>query len=132
MLHPLCGILNVRVFAAASSGPPNAPVAFRVSAMRHGVTGMNCNAPVEVVDAPVPVRVASCGEPVALSATERLAVNVPTDSGLNSTETVQVAFTASDDPQVLAEIRYEDAPVPVSVSDVSVAAAVPVFFTVTT
>lgn len=55
--------------------------------------------------APVPVRATVCGDPVALSAMERLAVSVPATAGLNSTETVQVALTASEAVQVLAEMR---------------------------
>src|SRR5271154_4314104 len=50
MLHALLGISNWRLVCAVSSGPPNAPVAFRVSATRHGVTGMNCK-PDDVVAA---------------------------------------------------------------------------------
>src|SRR3974390_3447878 len=52
MLHALCGILKVRVDPPASCGPPKAPVALRVSAIRQGVTGMNCKALVVVVAAP--------------------------------------------------------------------------------
>ena len=81
---------------------------------------------------PVPVRVTTCGDPVALSATESEAVSAPAAAGLNSTETAQVALAASEVPQVLAEITNELALVPVSVSEVSVSAAVPEFFTVTT
>jgi len=54
---------------------------------------------------PVPVRVTFCGEPVALSATERLAVSVPAAAGLNATEMVQEAPTASVVPQVFADMR---------------------------
>jgi len=82
--------------------------------------------------APVPVRAAVCGEPVALSAIERLAVRVPVAAGLNSTETVQVAAAASVVPHVVADLRKELASVPVMVSDVSVRVAVPEFLTVTT
>ena len=56
---------------------------------------------------PVPVRATVCGVPVALSATERLAVSAPTASGLNSTETVQEAAAASVVPQVVADLRNE-------------------------
>lgn len=80
---------------------------------------------------PVPVNFTVCGEPVALSATERLAVRAPAAAGLNSTETVQLAAAASVAPQVVADFRNEVALVPVMVSDVSVTVAVPVFFTVT-
>ena len=86
----------------------------------------------EAAAAPVPVRATVCGEPVALSAIESEAVNAPAAAGLNSTETVQLAPTASEVVQVFAEMRKEVAFVPVRVSDVSVSAAVPEFFTVTT
>ena len=80
---------------------------------------------------PVPVRATACGEPVALSATERLAVRAPAAAGLNSTETVQLAPAARVVPQVVADFRNEVALVPAIVSDVKVTVAVPVFFTVT-
>src|ERR1017187_1271156 len=80
---------------------------------------------------PVPVRATVCGDPVALSAIDSEAVSAPAAAGLNSTETVQVAATASDVPQVVADLRKDVAFVPVTVSDVSVRAAVPEFFTVT-
>src|SRR5580704_15146243 len=44
MLQALCGMLNSRVLPALISGPPNGPVELRVSATRHGDTGMNCSA----------------------------------------------------------------------------------------
>ena len=69
--------------------------------------------------------------PVALSATERLAVKAPAAVGLNSTETVQLAAAARVVPQVVADFRNEVALVPVMVSEVSVTVTVPVFFTVT-
>ena len=56
---------------------------------------------------PVPVKATVCGVPVALSATERLAVSAPTASGLNSTETVQVAAAANVVPQVVADLRND-------------------------
>lgn len=80
---------------------------------------------------PVPVRATVCGEPVALSAIERLAVKAPAAVGLNSTETVQLAAAARVVPQVVADFRKEAALVPVMVSEVSVTVTVPVFFTVT-
>src|SRR5580704_19455497 len=82
--------------------------------------------------APVPVSFTVCGEPVALSAIDSEAVSAPAAVGLNSTETVQLAPTASEVVQVFAEMRNEVAFVPVRVSEVSVNAAVPEFFTVTT
>ena len=50
---------------------------------------------------PVPVRVTDCGEPVALSATEREAVKVVADAGVKVIEMEQVALAASELPQVL-------------------------------
>jgi hypothetical protein len=44
MLQALFGIKKLRVLLAVSSGPPNGPFAFLVSATRHGVTGTNCKA----------------------------------------------------------------------------------------
>jgi hypothetical protein len=85
-----------------------------------------------VAAAPVPVKDTDCGVPVALSAIERAAVNAPATNGLNSTDTVQVAPTASEVVHVVADFRKEVAPVPVMVSEVNVNAAVPEFFTVTT
>ena len=79
----------------------------------------------------MPVSVTAWGEPVALSAMERLAVSAPTAAGLNSTETVQLAPEANVEPQVVADLRNELALVPVIVSEVSVTVAVPVFFSVT-
>ena len=81
---------------------------------------------------PVPLRVTSWGDPEALSAIAREAVSAPATVGLNSTDTVQVAPTASEVPQVVADFTNEVALVPVMVSDVSVNAAVPVFLIVTT
>ena len=54
--------------------------------------------------APVPVRATFCGEPVALSATSRVAVKVPVAAGLKLTEMVQVAPAASVVPQVVVLI----------------------------
>ena len=84
-----------------------------------------------VVDVPVPVNATVCGEPVALSAIESEAESAPAAAGLNSTDTVQLAPTASDVVQVVADLRKELALVPVIVSEVRVRAAVPVFLTVT-
>jgi hypothetical protein len=50
---------------------------------------------------PVPLTVAVCGEPVALSATAIAAVNVATESGVKVTEMVQVAEAARVAPQVV-------------------------------
>jgi hypothetical protein len=51
---------------------------------------------------PVPVRATVCGEPVALSATFKLAVKLPAAAGVNVTEIVQLEPAASDAPQVVA------------------------------
>ena len=80
---------------------------------------------------PVPVRVAICGEPVALSAIDRLPFKVPEAVGLNSTETVQLAEAASVLPQVVADLIKDEALVPVIVSEVRVTVPVPVFLIVT-
>lgn len=85
----------------------------------------------ESAETPVPVSVAVCGDPDALSATERLAVSVPVATGLNSTETVQVAAAANVEPQVVADLRNDEALVPVMVSEVRFTVPVPVFFIVT-
>jgi len=53
---------------------------------------------------PVPVSGTVCGLPVALSATDKLAVSVPVAVGLNSMETAQFALDASELVQVFAEI----------------------------
>jgi hypothetical protein len=50
---------------------------------------------------PVPVRDADCGEPVALSATERTALKLEAEAGLKVTLMVQEAEAASDAPQLL-------------------------------
>src|SRR5579872_802839 len=41
VLQVLCGMGTVRVDPAPMNGPPNIPVAPRVSSTRHGVTGTN-------------------------------------------------------------------------------------------
>src|ERR1039458_6239307 len=51
---------------------------------------------------------------------------------MNSTEIVQLAAAASEVPQVVADSTNEVALAPVNVIEVSVKAAVPEFFTVTT
>jgi len=50
---------------------------------------------------PVPLRLVDCGEPAALSVTERAAVKLAAETGLNVTEIVQLPPAASDVPQVL-------------------------------
>ena len=81
---------------------------------------------------PVPLSFTLCGDPDALSAIDNAAVSAPAAAGLNSTEIVQLALAASELPHVVADFTNELALVPVIVSDVSVSAAVPEFFNVTT
>src|SRR5258708_289257 len=82
--------------------------------------------------APVPLRITACGEPVALSAIESEALKAPVVTGLNSTDTVHVAATASVVPQVVADLMNEVAFVPLMVSEVRFSVAVPEFLMVTT
>jgi hypothetical protein len=98
----------------------------------------DCGKAIEVGDnvmvpppVPVPLSVAVCGEPDALSVTASVTLNASAAPGLNSTETVQLALAASDAPQVLPEIRNEPTCAPVRASEVSVTDADPVFFTMT-
>jgi hypothetical protein len=49
---------------------------------------------------PVPPSVTLCGEPVALSVTESVALRLAADAGEKVTEMVQLAPAASDSPQV--------------------------------
>jgi hypothetical protein len=51
--------------------------------------------------APVPLRVVVCGEPAALSATDRVAEKLAAEPGENVTEIAQLAPAASDSPQLL-------------------------------
>jgi hypothetical protein len=80
---------------------------------------------------PVPLSIAVCGEPLALSATERKALKGPAETGLNSTKTVQDEPAINVAPQFVADLMNELALAPVIVSEVSVKVAVPEFFTVT-
>src|SRR5215472_195218 len=50
MLHALLGTMKLRELCGGSAGPPNGPMASRVSATRQGVTGIKSDA----VDAPAP------------------------------------------------------------------------------
>src|SRR5437764_1813130 len=43
MWQALAGIVKSRVLWLNRAGPPNAPTGLRVSATRHGVTGINCS-----------------------------------------------------------------------------------------
>jgi hypothetical protein len=44
MPQVLLGTGKLRELPPVIEGPPNVPVGFRVSAMRHGATGTNCKA----------------------------------------------------------------------------------------
>ena len=83
--------------------------------------------------APVPVSATVCGEPVALSVTERVAARAPAVAGSKVMETVQVAAAAMLEVQVFDEMAKEDAlvPVPVMAMEEMVTAPVPVLVTVT-
>jgi len=74
---------------------------------------------------PVPSRATVCGEPAALSATERLALNVATALGVKVTEIVQLEATASDPLHVLVSANVA-APVPFTVMLPITSAALPV------
>jgi len=83
--------------------------------------------------APVPVKGTFCGEPVALSATFRVAVNVPVAFGLKVTEIVQELPAANVDVQVVealneVELVPENVMPPLEIAR----AAEPVFLSVTT
>jgi hypothetical protein len=75
---------------------------------------------------PVPVKVTFCGEPDALSAMEIEPVRVPVAVGVNVTVIVQLS------PAFTVEQVFVSAKSPLGVTDVIVATAVPVLFTVTT
>src|SRR5207245_440551 len=77
------------------------------------------------VEAPVPVRVAVCGLPVALSVTATVAVLVPEAAGVNVTLIAQVAPAATDVPHVLLWVK-SPLLVPVMAMLVMLSAAFPV------
>jgi len=79
---------------------------------------------------PVPLRVEVWGEPLALSATETLAVNAPPASGVNVTEMTQDPAAASVVPQLLVWAKSVGL-APVSVMPEIVSAALPGFESVT-
>jgi hypothetical protein len=78
---------------------------------------------------PVPLSAAVCGLPAALSATLNDAASTPAEAGLKATVTTQLAAAASVAPQSFSS-KYDEALVPVSVIELRLAVAVPVFFTV--
>ena len=116
----------MRVDPAASCGPPKAPVALRVSAMRQGVTGMNCSALVVVAITPVPVIGTLCGDPLALSATWSVAVRVPTAPGVNTIEIAQLDPAVNVVPHAVVSAKSE-ALVPATEMVIPVSVPVPVF-----
>jgi len=75
---------------------------------------------------PVPVSVAVCGDPLALSATEIAALRLLAAPGVNVTEMVQLAPAASDVLQLLLSPKLL-ALAPVTEMPVIVSAAVPGF-----
>lgn len=79
--------------------------------------------------APVPVRVAVWGEPVAESATLTEAVSEPAAVGVKLMVRVQVAATASDEPQLLV-CPKEDALVPEMVMPLNARGTLPVLLKV--
>ena len=78
---------------------------------------------------PVPLRVTVWGEPVALSATETVAVKLAADAGLKVTEMEQLAPAASELPQVLVWAKSAGL-VPVMEMPLMESAAEPVFLSV--
>ena len=78
---------------------------------------------------PVPLRLIDCGLGVPLSAMATEADRLPAAEGLKVTETVQVAATASEVPQVLVWLKSA-ALVPVTATLMIDSAAVPEFETV--
>ena len=70
------------------------------------------------------------GEPLALSARLTLADLLPADTGLNVTDSGQLAFAASVDPQVFDNTK-SSASTPVTLIDDSVKVPLPLLVTVT-
>jgi len=79
---------------------------------------------------PVPLRAMVCGEPVTLSPTVIEAESEPAVVGLNVTAIVQVALTARLLVQVVVSVKLPEF-VPVTLMEVRLRLALPVFFTVT-
>jgi hypothetical protein len=57
-----------------------------------------------------PDNATGCGEPAALSTMLILARLFPADTGLNETDSEQLAFTASDAPQVFPKTKSSACP----------------------
>ena len=85
---------------------------------------------VTVTPVPVPVRVALCGLPAALSDTERVPVRAPVAPGRNVTLMVQLAPAAKVVPQVVVSAKSE-AFVPAIETPLMVMVPLPVFRSVT-
>jgi hypothetical protein len=80
---------------------------------------------------PVPYKLADCGLPPPLSATESEAVRTPVAAGVKVTLTVQLELAATEEPQVLALMLKSDAFVPPIEMLVIVTAVLPRLLTVT-
>jgi hypothetical protein len=78
---------------------------------------------------PAPFSVTVCGEPLALSATETVAVKLAAEVGVKVTETVQLAPAASVSPQVLVSAKSLEL-VPAMEIPVIESVALPVFISV--
>lgn len=78
---------------------------------------------------PVPVRDTVCGEPAALSATERVAVKVAVDAGVKDNEMAHEAPAASDSPQALVCAKSAGL-APARVMLLMLSVALPVFLSV--
>jgi hypothetical protein len=116
---PVLVMVTLRAFDAPVVTLPNArEVALRLTTGTTGVT-------------PVPVRATVWGEPVALSAIDTDAERAPAADGLNVTLTVQEEPAASDEEHVLV-VGKSAMLVPLTLSEVMVRAALPVFLTVRT
>src|ERR1700722_7513273 len=75
---------------------------------------------------PVPPSAMLCGEPVALSTTESVALKLAAEAGVKVTEIVQVDDIASELPQLLLEIAKSEGLVPPIVTLLIASAALPV------
>lgn len=88
--------MKSRVLWADIAGLPNGPGTSLVSAIRHGVTGINCRGV-----APIPLNESVWGEPLAESVKLSVPVRGPDASGVNVAETVQLLNAATVLPQVV-------------------------------
>jgi hypothetical protein len=95
------GIAKLRDELPGTGGPPNAPLASRVSTTRHGVTGTNCSG----VLTDVPDNPMLCGEPAPLSTIVTVAVLTPAAAGVNAIDSEQEFETASVFPQFVVMLK---------------------------